>query len=195
MQPLPDTAFVRAALRLLEQVGSTFTRPVTMILAGGAAVHMYTPHARMSGDLDAEFQGRVLLPADLLISYTDDDGTPRTLSLDSNYNTTLGLMHEDYVQDSVDLGEHANGMIRLRMLSALDLAVSKISRLADNDREDIRLLAENGFITSADLRARALEALEYYVGYPQSVRLNIADAVAIVQEVEHGRSAQHPACR
>lgn len=195
MQPLPDTAFVRAALRLLEQVGSTFTRPVTMILAGGAAVHMYTPHARMSGDLDAEFQGRVLLPADLLISYTDDDGTPRTLSLDSNYNTTLGLMHENYVQDSIDLGEHANGMIRLRMLSALDLAVSKISRLADNDREDIRLLAENGFITSADLRARALEALEYYVGYPQSVRLNIADAVAIVQEVEHGRSAQHPACR
>jgi hypothetical protein len=195
MQSLPDTAFVRAALHLLEQVGSTFTRPVTMILAGGAAVHMYTPHARMSGDLDAEFQGRVLLPSDLLVSYTDDDGTPRTLSLDSNYNTTLGLMHEDYVQDSVDLGEHANGMIRLRMLSALDLAVSKISRLADNDREDIRLLAENGFITSADLRRRALEALEYYVGYPQSVRLNIADAVAIVQEVEHDRGAQHPACR
>lgn len=195
MASLPNTAFAHAAMRLLEQLAATFTRPVTMVLAGGAAVHVYAPEARTSQDLDAEFQSRVLVPSDLLVHYVDKDGCTKTLSLDSNYNTTLGLIHEDYIQDSYDLGEHAGGMIHLRVLSPLDLAVSKISRLADNDREDIRLLAEHGLITSADLQRRALEALDYYVGYPQAVKLNIADAVKIVEEVENDRRSDHPTCR
>ena len=195
MANIPTTAFARAAMRMLEQLGRTFKQPVCVILAGGAAVHMYAPDARISADVDAEFQARVVIPSDLLVSYTDEQGNLRTLSLDSNYNTTLGLIHENYVEDSIDLGIHADGKIHLRVMSPLDLAVSKISRWADNDREDIRLLAERGLITSGKLRERAQEALDYYVGYPPAVKLNIEDAVAMVEEVENARDGTHPICR
>jgi len=58
----------------------------------------------------------------------------------------------------------------LFVLTPLDLAVSKISRFSPQDREDIALLASRRFFTAAELRGRALEALQYYVGNTAWVR-------------------------
>jgi hypothetical protein len=72
-------------------------------------------------------------------------------------------MHEDYQADSrpVYLGL---GSIRVNVLSPVDLAVSKIARLADNDREDIRELVILGLTDAGAIEARATEALGGYVG-------------------------------
>jgi hypothetical protein len=63
----------------------------------------------------------------------------------------------------------------------IDLAVSKLSRFADQDREDILLLAREGLIDSASLRKRAEEALAGYVGDLNSVRNSIAIACRLIE--------------
>ena len=78
--------------------------------------------------------------------------------------------------------------IRLHVLSPLDLAVSKIARLADNDKEDIIALVRLG-LTSADaIEQRAASALAGFAGGQAMLRLNVREAVALARrvEAEHG---------
>jgi len=105
----------------------SLSKPLTVYLAGGMAVHLYTAK-RVTTDVDAEFSGRIIIPNDLMVEVTLEDGSPQVIYLDTNYNSTFALMHEDYQDDAipVDLGfEH----IQVRVLSPVDLAVSKIARL------------------------------------------------------------------
>lgn len=88
------------------------------------------------------------------------------LYFDRQYNDTFALMHEDAHEDSVPLIlKHVDScVLEVRLLSALDLAVSKISRFGSQDRDDITALAKHGLIKSKALRRRSLEAMENYVG-------------------------------
>lgn len=178
------TALAEGLVELLRQLEERLSlrTPLTVYLAGGMAVHLYTA-SRVTTDVDAEFAGRVMLPQDLLVEVTLEDGTPQVIYLDTNYNPTFALMHEDYQEDSipVDLGLE---QIRVRVLSPTDLAVSKIARLADNDREDIRSLVAAGLTSASEIEARATEALGGYVGGVELLRANLRDAVAIAREEE-----------
>jgi Nucleotidyltransferase of unknown function (DUF6036) len=90
----------------------------------------------------------------------------RTHVLDRNYNDSLGLLHENAFEDSVAMtipGVNAK-FIDVRVLSSLDLAVSKLSRFSDQDRIDISALARERLISSKALRRRTEEALAGYVG-------------------------------
>jgi hypothetical protein len=58
----------------------------------------------------------------------------------------------------------ARGLRELFVLSPVDLAVSKIARLADNDREDIQALVRLGLTTAQAIEQRATSALAGYVG-------------------------------
>jgi hypothetical protein len=157
-------------------------------LAGGMAVHLYTAN-RVTTDVDAEFAGRVMLPQDVLVDVVLEDGTPRVIYLDTNYNSTFALMHEDYQEDSipVDLGLE---QIQVRVLSPTDLAVSKIARLADNDREDIRALVAAGLTSADEIEARAMHALGSYVGGMAMLQVNLRDAVEIAREAEGHPTAE-----
>jgi hypothetical protein len=145
-----------------------------MYVAGGAAMHYYTG-ARTTEDVDAVFSTRVLLPEDLEVYYVNARGEPRLLYFDRQHNDTLGLMHEDARQDSIPLmlpGVDAC-VLETRALSPVDLAVSKIGRFEDHDRDDIATLARHGLITERALRRRAEEALSYYVGDTERVRTSL----------------------
>lgn len=156
--------------------------PVKIFVAGGAAVHAYTG-ARISADIDATLSRRVLLPENLEVSYRDRDGTPRVLYFDRQYNDTLGLLHENAYEDSVTLEVEGidRNLIDLRVLSPTDLAVSKIARMAPNDREDIRSLAAAGLLDEEAVRARAEEALAGYIGDSRMVRIAIDEAGEIIR--------------
>ncbi len=158
--------------------------PIRMYVAGGAALHFHTG-ARVTEDVDAVFSKRVLFEDDLQVSYRDPDGRARLLYLDRNYNDTLGLMHEDAYRDSLpaEIPGVDKKLIDVRMLSPLDLAVAKLSRFADQDREDIELLAKRGLIDSASVRKRATEALGGYVGDLDSVRTSIDIACRLIDSV------------
>src|SRR2546427_2249234 len=130
--------------------------PIRMYIAGGAALHLLTG-ARVTEDIDASFSKRVLLPQEIEVSYRDPDGRARLMYLDRNYNDTLGLLHENAYDDSrpVDIPGVDKKLIDVRVLTPLDLAVTKLARFTDQDREDIQLLAREGLIESGPLRKRA----------------------------------------
>lgn len=159
--------------------------PVSMYVAGGAALHLYTGE-RVSRDIDAAFSRRVALPENLEVSYPDADGAARILYFDRQYNDTLGLLHEDAYDDSVPLvleGVDAR-VLDVRLLSALDLAVSKLGRFSSQDQDDIVTLARRKLIDSASLRRRAEDALIAYVGDTARVQGAIDVAVRLVADVE-----------
>jgi Nucleotidyltransferase of unknown function (DUF6036) len=159
--------------------------PVRMYVAGGAALHLYTGE-RVSRDIDATFSQRIALPENLEVAYRDADGAARLLYFDRQYNDTLGLLHEDAYQDSVPLALEGldSTALQVRVLSALDLAVSKLGRFSGQDQQDITTLARHKLISSAALRRRAQDALRSYVGDTTRVQGAIAVAVRVVADLE-----------
>jgi hypothetical protein len=118
------TALANALRDLFRQLEERLSlrSPLNVYLAGGMAVHLYTA-SRVTTDVDAEFGGRVFLPNDLMVEVTLEDGTQQVIYLDTNYNSSFALMHEDYLDDAipVDLGVHR--LLRVHVLSPVDLAV------------------------------------------------------------------------
>lgn len=155
--------------------------PIRMYIAGGAALYLMTG-ARVTEDIDAVFSTRILLSDDIEVSYRDPDGRARLMYLDRNYNDTLGLLHEDAYRDSrpIDAPGIDKDLLEVRLLSPVDLAVTKLARFTDQDRDDIRLLAQKGLIDSAAVRKRAEQALGGYVGNTASVQTSIDIACQLI---------------
>lgn len=158
--------------------------PIKMYLAGGMAVNFYTGY-RPTEDVDASFSARLLLPKDLVVSFTDTDGKPRMVYFDTNYNTSFALVHPDFEEDAylVKGSEFDDPRIELRILAPVDLALSKVARLEGNDKEDIAELARHHLVSSRGLNDRAKEALGYYVGSQSMLLINLKEAVEIIQSV------------
>ena len=159
--------------------------PVRMYIAGGAALHLLTGE-RVTEDIDATFSAKILFSDDIDVSYRDPDGRARLMYLDRNYNDTLGLLHEQAYEDSasVDIPGVDKRLIDVRVLSPVDLAVSKLARFTEQDREDIELLAKKGLIDSASVRRRAEEALQGYIGDAASVRTSIDIACRLIDALQ-----------
>lgn len=177
---------LKALLRQLEE-RLALQSPLKVFLAGGMAVHLYTA-SRVTTDVDAEFGSRVFLPSDLVVDVRLEDGTRELLYFDTNYNATFALMHEDYLDDAIAL-DMGVPQIRLYVLLPLDLAVSKIARFADNDKEDIAELVRLGLTTANEIEQRATQAMAGYVGGLPMLRLNLRDAVALARQAEAERGA------
>jgi hypothetical protein len=183
-------AFAEIVGRVAEKLAKSpaASLPVRMYVAGGAALYLITG-VRVSEDIDATFSRRLVLGEDIEVSYRDTDGGARLLYLDRNYNDTLGLLHEDAYADSLPVripGIDA-ARVEVRILSPVDLAVTKISRFSEQDRADIELLAREGLIDAKSLRRRAEEALQDYVGALDAVRTSIALACRIVEAAAQPR--------
>lgn len=177
------TALGEIVQRIAASLGNVAPQalPIRMHIAGGTALHFYTGE-RVSRDVDAAFSRRIALPENLEVAYRDADGAAQLLYLDRNYNDTLALMHEDAYDDSQPLalpGVDPN-VLDVRLLSPLDLAVSKLGRFAGQDRDDIAALARHGLIDAASLRQRAEAALTAYVGDTTRVQNTIDIACRIV---------------
>jgi hypothetical protein len=179
-------ALAEIARRIAASLGNVAPQalPIRMYMAGGAALHFYTGE-RVSRDVDAAFSHRIALPDNLEVAYRDADGAARLLYFDRNYNDTLALLHEDAYDDSQPLalpGVEAK-VLDVRLLTPLDLAVSKLGRFASQDRDDIAALARHRLIDGASLRQRAEEALTAYVGDTARVSNTIDIACRIVDSI------------
>ena len=157
--------------------------PLQMYIAGGAAQFLHTG-ARVSEDIDAAFSRRFIPPANLDVAYTDADGAPRVLYLDRQYNETFGLVHEDAHEDAIPLAIEgvSPDVVDVRLFSPTDLAVSKIARFENHDREDIAALARAGLVDAATVRLRDEEALVGYVGDVKRVKASIRMACRLIEE-------------
>ncbi len=65
-------------------------------------------------------------------------------------------MHEDAHDDAIPLSLHGidPGVLDVRLLTPLDLAISKLSRFSERDRSDIESLARHQHISSSGFRRR-----------------------------------------
>lgn len=156
--------------------------PVTACVAGGAALHFYTG-VRVSKDIDAKLMARVLLdPHDLQVAYRDADGHARLLYFDTQYNDSFTLLHHNAYDDAVPIALAGVDPRRLevRLLTPLDLAVSKLSRFSEQDQLDIRALARERLIDATQLRHRAEEALPDYVGKLDRIKTSIDIACRLI---------------
>ena len=160
----------------------SLNKPLNVHLAGGMAVYLYCV-SRVSTDVDAEFGGRLLIPSDLIVNIEMEDGSTEPMYFDTNFNPSFALLHEDYLDDAIPL-DLSLKHIRLNVLSPLDLAVSKIARFQDPDREDIAALVRQGLTTADAIERRATEAMGGFVGGLPMLKLNIRDAVALARQVE-----------
>lgn len=162
-----DPAYVEAfrtlALRVARSAKATAQMPITIFLAGGSAMHFYTG-ARMTDDIDAVFDRKILVPADATVIYRDAQGKARSVYFDMNYNESYALLHEDAHDDAWRLLLKGMEGVRVFVLQPVDLAISKLARFSEIDRGDILQLATDGLITANALRQRAEEALPGYVG-------------------------------
>ena len=185
-------AFQAVAERIAESLRGTPGKnlPIRMYVGGGAAMHFYTGN-RISQDIDAVFSHRIALPGDLEVSYQDADGAARLLYFDRQYNDSFALLHENAYDDSelLELESIDSGILNVRLLSAVDLTVSKISRLSSQDREDIAILANRGLISSEALCRRAEEATGSHVGNLDYLQTSIKLACHLVEEVETSNEA------
>ena len=176
-----QTALACGLRQLLGQLTEklALTKPLNVYIAGGMAIHLYTG-SRVTTDVDAEFGSRVLLPNDLMVETTLEDGFPQIIYFDTNYNPSFALMHEDYLDDALPV-DFGLALIRVFVLSPVDLAVSKIARFADNDKDDIACLVQLGLTTAPEIEARAHSALGGYVGGQAMLSLNLRDALALAR--------------
>lgn len=172
-----ETNLSRGLKLLLERLELTLelNQPIKMYLAGGMASHLYTG-GRVTSDVDAEFSRRILIPDDLMIETVEGN----LLYIDTNYNSTFALMHENYQEDSivVPLGLK---MLEVRVLAPVDLVVSKLARYSDNDKEDIEAIVKSGLVTADAIEKRAREALGGYVGNVRPVEMNLEDAIRLAK--------------
>lgn len=177
----PEPSLTEALRAVVEKIDATVLAggydgpPVDMILAGGLAMHYYS-RSRYTHDIDASFSRRIILPVkELATQFIAADGKPSILYFDNNYNPTFGLMHPDYEQDAKEWTGIGNEerIVKLRVLAPIDLALSKLSRFSEQDREDILTLANLGLIDAAAVRGRAAEAMKYYIGNKAPVLTNI----------------------
>lgn len=160
-------------------------RPIVVCVAGGAAVHFYTGE-RYSDDIDAKIFARVVLgrPQDYQVAYRGRDGHARLLYFDTQYNDSYALLHPDTYDDAqpISVDRVDPRRLQVRLLSPLDLAVSKLSRFSEQDQDDIRALAKAGLIETAALRRRAEAALPDYVGNLKRLRNSIEIACRLVAD-------------
>lgn len=165
----------------------TPNQSINVYLAGGMAVHLYTAN-RVTTDVDAEFGRRILIPADLTVHVKSEDGLDQILYFDTNYNSTFALMHENYTDDAIPVDLGVNGF-NVKVLSPTDLVVSKISRFATHDKEDIESLLRAGLTTSKEIEKRAEEAISGYVGNTSMLRINLRDTLDLARKIENEKNA------
>lgn len=185
----PDPEYLKAFARIMARLERALgpkrpAKPVIVGVAGGAAMHFYTG-ARFSNDIDAKLFARVMLdPRELQVAYRGQDGHARLLYFDTQYNDSFALLHANAYDDARPIAVEGVDPRRLevRLLTPLDLGVSKLARFSEQDQDDIRALARAGLIDAIALRRRAEAALPDYVGNLDRIRTSIDVACRLIRD-------------
>jgi len=188
-----DTPMGRAIIQAMLEVNSEISEQVAdaepgtfrAYIFGGAALHIHT-NARGSADIDVEFQAaRAIELGDISVIYVDNDGIEKALIVDDTFTPTIsGLLPECYQDDAIQLFGSDSDPLVAYVVTALDLAVTKMVRLAEDDQADIVSLHQAGKFTANELREHAEEALIGAVGNERRLKGNIKFMVNQLLELE-----------
>lgn len=171
----PADPMLKALSDFLQMMDATLPahQDVHFYLSGGMVVYLYTGCQR-TFYIEGEFNRKVYISDGMSLVYRDEGDKERLIRFNKNDNTRFNLMHPNYLQDAVALPfTHLKNM-QVHALTALDLCVSKISRLSPIDIEDIQSFVRAGHFSAEELEVRAREALAEYIGDLKQYRDNIS---------------------
>ncbi|MEI8633591.1 DUF6036 family nucleotidyltransferase [Vibrio sp. PP-XX7] len=152
---------------------------------GGCAVHLYT-NARGSNDLDAELNAANKLDISSIILeldpvyFDDPEVGESTLDWDANFNIGLPSLGPDYKENAIPL-VYGDSILHISLVSAVDIAVSKLSRLAEDDLKDIIALFKAKRFSLEDFKQVAQDAIDYS-STPDSLQSNVEFAITAIEE-------------
>ncbi len=161
-------SFKEAILEMMQEIAKQIPdshkqSPVKAYLTGGGAVHYYC-NKRVSDDIDLIMQYAVKVPEDLFVVWMNEAGTLEQVHYDHTYNSTFGLLHEDYEDRAIHMIT-IDDKFEINLLSPEDLIISKLIRFAQNDEEDIKNIIETKKVNKEQLYLLAKDALNVGVGF------------------------------
>jgi hypothetical protein len=177
------TSFKEAIIEMMEVIAKAIPdshkqTPVKAYLTGGGAVHYYC-NSRVSDDVDLIMQYTVKIPEDLFVVWLNKEGTLEQVHYDYTYNSTFGLLHEDYEDRAVHMIT-IEGKFEIYLLSPEDLIISKLIRFAQNDEEDIQNIIKTGKVDKKLLYELAKDAISVGVGFQKNyVEINLEQVMEI----------------
>jgi len=166
-------AIIEMMAKIAKQIPDSHKQtPVKAYLTGGGAVHYYC-NSRVSDDVDLIMQYTVKIPEDLFVVWLNDEGTLEQVHYDHTYNSTFGLLHEDYEDRAVHMIT-IDEKFEINLLSPVDLIISKLTRFAQNDEADIVNIIKTGKVDKDELFKLATDAINVGVGFQKSfVEINL----------------------
>ena len=173
---------LRAHFKALAERFGKLKTPLHAYIAGGIAVNYHTGY-RMSRDVDVKWSHRVAIPPEMQLFHVQNPEDSKDIILvgfDGNFADTLGSFPPEWEEKSIEICRV--GDIALHIMNPVDLAVSKVARFHERDREDIKKLASDGLIDLDRFKQRAQEALDIYIGDTTFIKYNLRDAISIIVE-------------
>ena len=116
------------------------------------------------------------------MGFNDEEGDYCMLDFDGNFNPTIAPIHPDYKERSSLLYTTKSKLVSLYLVSAVDIAATKLGRFESIDREDIINLFQNKMFTIEDFRETAQEAKNYYGVATDKLEFNINMAIDLLEE-------------
>lgn len=171
------TSFKEAIIEMMQEIAKQIPdshkqTPVKAYLTGGGAVHYYC-NSRVSDDVDLIMQYTVKIPEDLFVVWLNEEGSLEQVHYDYTYNSTFGLLHEDYEDRAVHMIT-IDDKFEINLLSPEDLIISKLIRFAQNDEEDIQNIIKTGKVDQTHLYELAKDAISVGVGFQKNfVEINL----------------------
>lgn len=146
--------------------------PVNLYITGGIAIYFHTA-SRVSKDLDAILDRGVDIPKKLKVIWINENNEFEELAYDHNYTPTLGVMHEDYESRAIHLFT-IEEKLKVYILSPEDLIISKLSRFAEQDQEDIKSIIQNNLVKKSDFEVLAKDAISVAgTGRPETLKIHL----------------------
>jgi hypothetical protein len=194
--PYTETPFSQAIFQMFDNLDSWLeenydnlpNEAVKVYLFGGCAMHLHINN-RTSNDLDAELQSiQELKPIKNIeaaiqsVDFDDENEIPCILDFDGNFSPTIAPIHPDYKERATRLHTTKTQLVSLYLVSAVDIAVSKLGRLESVDLQDIKSLYRNDLFTIEEFLETAEEAKSYYAVSPDKLQFNISQARGSLEE-------------
>ena len=182
------TSFKDAIIEMMGEIAKQIPdshkqTPVKAYLTGGGAVHYYC-NSRVSDDVDLIMQFAVKIPEDLFVVWLNKEGILEQVHYDHTYNSTFGLLHEDYEDRAVHMIT-IDEKFEINLLSPVDLIISKLTRFAQNDEEDIANIINTGKVDKDELYTLATDAINVGVGFQKNfVEINLQHVMEMFEDLQ-----------
>ncbi|WP_300493108.1 hypothetical protein [uncultured Methylophaga sp.] len=179
-----NTDFWHATISLLEKLSDELgeiKRPVSAVLAGDAAFHYYTLLG-VPDSLDINFDSGIIIRPDFEVKFYSNC-IEQTLNINRKYNDVNEFVFTDSLT-AIDIGLIGqNRNIRLKVISALDLAVSRLSDVVPDSTRiaDILKLSEVGGFSKNEFQQRTEWAFSQYYGDTNRFYKRLSDVSNILK--------------